>query len=308
MYRVLTVDDEPVILKGLELLLPWEEHGLEITWQETDAARALQRIERSEVDVLITDIRMRGMTGLELVERARAIRPRLHCIVISAHDEFGYVKRAIGLGVENYLLKPLSAAELAATLEKTVEKLDQERRDESDPRPDAAAFRENVLNRWVSGGIDDAELTERAGLAKLNLYAPQYLVVVARTLGEPHRERSMAARLEESLCAALRRRFAAHAFPDTSGHVVVLVCGSDLKERVAEIRRVTEQCLTGTHEREGVRGFATIGCVVEGSRNVSVSYRSAVFLQGYSMFCPANSVIAADAPASDDAARAGQRG
>jgi len=307
VYRALIVDDEPVVLRGLEKLIPWEEYGVEVGGRATTASKAMEQLSGSApFDILITDVRMPGMSGLDLIGRARELQPRLCCIVISAHDEFEYARAAIRLGAENYLLKPISRQELSSTIERTVEKLERER-SASTPREDQpAAFRENILTRWLSGTITQQELAERAGLAGLNPYALEYAVLAAAVLEHPGLEKPEAvSALQRALLPRLAEQGPSDCIVDSSGRLLILIQGSELSARTALVRAAVQEGLKRVHQERGIHAFASLGAVVRGAQRVEVSCRSALLLQGYRMFCPADSVVSADEVPSSAGPRAG---
>lgn len=87
MYKVVIVDDEPVIRAGLRELLPWEELGMQIVFEAENGAAALDYLHTHRVEILITDIRMEVMDGLELIRQAKALYPQLHCVILTGFDD-----------------------------------------------------------------------------------------------------------------------------------------------------------------------------------------------------------------------------
>lgn len=114
--NIVIVDDEPKIARGLLKLLGQQE-GYKATGIFCDAAEALAFVAKNSVDVVITDIRMPGISGLELIKRIRAVREELPIIILSGYSDFFYAQKAIELGVTRYLLKPTDPSELINALE-----------------------------------------------------------------------------------------------------------------------------------------------------------------------------------------------
>ncbi len=112
MFKVLIVDDEPTIREGLAALIPWEEYRISQVETAKNGEEALQLHEMLSPDLMIVDIKMPGMTGIELIERIRRKDPLVHFIILSGYAEFEYAKSAISVGVEGYLLKPIVEEEL----------------------------------------------------------------------------------------------------------------------------------------------------------------------------------------------------
>ena len=108
LKRVVIVEDERLILKGLELLFKWEEYGFTVVFSTTSPNEAYEYISTHRTDVLFTDIKMREMTGLELISKLKESNIEPLCIVISGYDNYKYMRSAIQLRVFDYCLKPLS--------------------------------------------------------------------------------------------------------------------------------------------------------------------------------------------------------
>lgn len=128
--NVLIVDDEPVIRVGLRRLIDWESHGFRLAGEAADGAEALDEIRRKDVDLLVTDIRMPRMDGLELIRRARGEREDMGTVVLSCLDDYVYVREAMKLGAADYILKPtMEPEQLLAVLKSLSARLLQERRE-----------------------------------------------------------------------------------------------------------------------------------------------------------------------------------
>ena len=138
MVKLLLVDDEPILRESIEAMLPLAEMDIRLTGSCSNAFDALNSMENDMPDILITDIKMPRMDGLELIERAQMLNPKLECIVLSGYDEFTFAKRAISLGVREYLLKPFYKEELIKTLDGMCQKLRQSRRQRDDRIPELA--------------------------------------------------------------------------------------------------------------------------------------------------------------------------
>lgn len=171
MYTVLLADDEATVLETLATAIHWQQFGVSTILTVADGKQALDVMSHQKVDLLITDIQMPHMDGLALLSEVRALYPDTHCILLSAYGEFEYAKKALQLGVENYLLKPLQIDELEETITKALDNIYTSR------TISKQLFRNNILSRWINGAISDEELSERASLIDVNLYLPEYCVV-----------------------------------------------------------------------------------------------------------------------------------
>jgi len=184
MYRVLIVDDEPIIRNGLSKLIPWEELGITIIAMAESGEQAERLLQDNVIDILITDIRMNGMNGLALIANAKKRYPRLHCIVLSGYNDFEYTKEAIQLGIENYIMKPVDEEELMETLLNIIKKLEAETSGEYLFKQDKQALFQMVLWRWLNGTIDDIALRYRASMLMIPLEGEQIQACVIKSLAE----------------------------------------------------------------------------------------------------------------------------
>lgn len=116
MLKVLIADDEQLICRLVQILADWETLGMEVVGTAENGLEALEKIENLQPDILITDIRMPGLSGLELIEEAKRCKPDLEVMIISGYAHFEYAQSAIKFGVGNYLLKPIKKEELMSTL------------------------------------------------------------------------------------------------------------------------------------------------------------------------------------------------
>ena len=104
MYRVLIADDEPSVTESLEKYIEWKELGLEVAGIVENGREVLDFLEQNRIDIVILDIRMPGLTGLEVCEHIHNIYEKLQIIIISGYAEFSYAERAISYGVLGYCL------------------------------------------------------------------------------------------------------------------------------------------------------------------------------------------------------------
>ncbi|AQS55768.1 response regulator transcription factor [Novibacillus thermophilus] len=121
--NVLLVEDERTIRQGLRDLLENVIGGVSVSWEAQNGKEALQILKKEVPDLLITDVRMPEMNGLDLIAQAKYLHSFLSVVVISGYDEFDYAKKAMRYGVKHYLLKPVNRSELAMVLEEIKQEL-----------------------------------------------------------------------------------------------------------------------------------------------------------------------------------------
>lgn len=108
MYKLLIADDEKIIRESVSELIDWEALDISITACCKNGLEALDAIMDTAPDIVMTDIRMPGIDGLELINKIRSLDPRIQFIILTGHPEFEYARRALKYGVREYLLKPIS--------------------------------------------------------------------------------------------------------------------------------------------------------------------------------------------------------
>ncbi|XEC93971.1 response regulator [Paenibacillus tarimensis] len=119
MNRVILVDDEMFARKGLSNLIPWDRYGYEIVGEAENGEEALEIIQKYNPDLVITDIRMPVLDGLELIRQAKQLNtapPQF--IIVSGYDDFKYAQQAVRFGVQDFILKPVDEEELVSTLQR----------------------------------------------------------------------------------------------------------------------------------------------------------------------------------------------
>lgn len=117
MYRVLIVDDEMPALRFVQSIIERFATNFQVAGVATSGEQGFQLLEQQMFDLLITDIGMRGMNGIELAQAARAMQPNIRIVIISGYGKFEYAQGAIQAGVDDYLLKPVSISKMTAILE-----------------------------------------------------------------------------------------------------------------------------------------------------------------------------------------------
>jgi|GEM_PF-618676 len=140
MFRVIIADDEYDIRAGLKRIIDWKEHGFVIVGEAGDGEEALELYLAEKPNLLITDIKMPAMNGLELTRKVKERNPDAKIIILSGYDDFGYARDAIRYGVNSYLLKPIDPAELIAELADVKTDLQEELN---------ASYEERKKSEWI---------------------------------------------------------------------------------------------------------------------------------------------------------------
>ena len=115
-YTVVVADDEDELREAVCTMTPWQEFGFRLVGSASNGLDALQLVEKHQPDLLLTDIRMPFISGIELARQVREIRPATNIAFLSGYDDFQYAKQAIQYNIISYMLKPLTVEGLAAEL------------------------------------------------------------------------------------------------------------------------------------------------------------------------------------------------
>ncbi len=295
MYRILIADDESIILNGLRKFIDWEEHGIEVVECVKSGSEALQYIEKNDVDILLTDIRMPAMDGLELIRRVKNSGKNIRFIILSGYDDFEYMKQALKLGIENYLLKPVNRDELSTTLLDVIEKIKAERRTNQRNQRGLDIYRDNMLNRWVCGSLSGDELMEKASLAGIELNSDYYVVSIIRLVGKKDQRKEDIGGVDYSaalkLCGKICKTEEWQALFQNLDGDIILLFGSNGEVDKVKIKEKMNECIDEINRRLLCDVFITVGSKEAGYLNVHKSYKSANELQGYSLIITNNSVV-----------------
>ena len=126
MFNVIIVDDEEIIRDSLSTLVNWNRMDCTVVGSAANGEEALTLVRSSQVDIVISDLRMPKMDGLELIKILSESHPQVECIILSGYDEFEFARQAMKFGVKHYLLKPLSEEEIEEVVIKCVEEKSRE--------------------------------------------------------------------------------------------------------------------------------------------------------------------------------------
>ncbi len=184
MMRILLVDDEPLVLIGLQGMLEWESLGYTICATARNGKQALEIIEREKPDIVVTDVKMPMLDGLSLARTCRDRGPLPAFIILTSFEEFDYVRQAMGAGVVDYLVKlELTPEGLKTALAKAAERVKKERalQGELPVQPDLAqsmrSYQDRFFVRLYAGLIkDEQELEQALQHLEIRLDSDAYLV------------------------------------------------------------------------------------------------------------------------------------
>ncbi len=303
MYKVLIVDDEYYFRQALRITLPWEELGFRIAGEAKNGEEALALLTEIEPDIVLVDINMPKMDGMDFIQNAIRNELDTKFIVLTGHSEFSYAKQAVQLGVFKYVLKPIDEVELQDALLELKRLIQKERsarlelnKLKSQAQEDMPFLKERLLNDWLQGYNvkHPAYSSERLQHLGIQLNASNYLVVAI----DIESIRRMDSEEEKLSCKSIVQQLAREKMTtgfqlitcfDTNDRFVMIIgflAGfNDEVERLCEaIRQAIQTELACT---------VTIGVGNEhrGFESVSESYKEAIYALKHRFIMGDNKVI-----------------
>lgn len=282
MYKVLIVDDEPYVRKGLKALIDWEQYGYTVCAEAEDGEEALQKIKDLQPNLVITDIKMPGITGLELIKRVaqeRVNQPRF--IILSGYNEFEFARAAIKYNVKDYILKPVDMDELVGILHQIRSEIESEILQEKEKVVSMKVMAQDTAKKLISGMLD----TETVGFAAkwLNIVDGTEFGCVLVDTSRDNRwttdqyEEEMpfyAQSIRQTLIECIKRENALNVFEDEQGRYGILINHAILKEYKGDLKALVSVLHSRVSEKCGSKIAVYVGEM--GSRLVDLnkSYRS----------------------------------
>lgn len=185
MIKVFLVEDEIVIRNGIKNSIDWHREGYEFAGEASDGELAYPMILKEKPDILITDIRMPFMDGLELSKMVREALPEIKILILSGYNEFDYAKEAIHIGVADYLLKPISSVKLLEALGQIAGQIEQEREEQQMKerfQKDNQEYIENekvrLFNGLIAGNLSMSQAVNEAKSLGIDMSAQVYNVML----------------------------------------------------------------------------------------------------------------------------------
>lgn len=185
MLKIFLAEDEVIVRETIKRMIPWEDLGFELVGEAADGEMALPLLLRQKPDLLITDIKMPFMDGLTLAKVAKKEIPGLKVVILSGYDDFNYAKQAINIGVEDYLLKPITKNALIERLTEIRSCYEHEKTQKEYYEKfhrEMQAYEKNssrdFFEALVSGSMDMMEIYRRSEKLGLDIVAEAYNVLI----------------------------------------------------------------------------------------------------------------------------------
>lgn len=284
MIKVFLVEDEFVIREGIKKNIDWEGHGYQFVGEASDGELAYPLIKKEKPDIVITDIRMPFMNGLELSKLIKKEMPLTEIIILSGFEEFEYAKEAIKLGVAQYLTKPISGDDLLKELDLLSTKIEENKREReirekylSEMKEDTVNERKVFFEKLVRAAEPAAKLIQSAENLNMNLSAVVYSIMLCKASVRTHGQYEFSQRLvsiEEEIEEYIDEDYVIMFDRDLEGKAFLFK--GDSKEQLDRIiNEFCEKLKEIFKEYEGIGYFAGIGVYAERLTDITYSYETA---------------------------------
>lgn len=292
MLKVMIADDEERICQLIEALVDWEELHMEVAGVAHNGLEASRMVKQLHPDILITDIRMPGCSGLELIEMVKKSMADLEIIIISGYAHFAYAKTAIKFGVGDYLLKPINKNELISTLCKLKERI-EDRRESEESKLHMQQKSENDVRR-LQGNLLDNLIEQKAGALSWEILQDEYYLNVKPGIFQTFwlkmdgRGGEISQAESESIIEKARNLLVSslsskcmEMLTGFRGNACVGFLNYE-KSRQEEIRRVLRDCLNQLESGRAIYGTVTfsaaLGSAVESAEELKDSFHEAALI------------------------------
>lgn len=313
MVKLFLVEDEIIMRDGIKKHIDWKGEDIEFVGEASDGELAYPLILKTKPDIVVTDIKMPFMDGLQLSKMIKKDNPDVHIIILSGYDEFTYAQEAVSIGVDEYLLKPISPSNLLVSIKKLKTKIELEKtaNDQIDWSKEAFTERniieqQKLFQAIVSGSMSMPDLLSAGKKLNIDLTAQFYQVAVFKyslpgEIGDVYSEKQNL--LLGKVTNFINEIDECCYFDRGTEGFALLVMGESDKDVTETMTKVIEQLKIINDEVDDADYFCGLGSVVNRLSEVGKSYDDANWAFSYRYFREPNQVV----KASDlDAARRAQ--
>ena len=297
--KVFLVEDEYIVREGIKNNIDWEKNGYDFCGEASDGELAFPMISEKRPDIVITDIRMPFMDGIELSRMIKEEYPEIKIIILSGHEEFEYAKAAIQIGVEEYLLKPINGDELLQVVNRVAQKIKEENESrETLQEGEGDENFEYAKRQLLSSLIDDnaslSDAMEQGKKFHLNLMAQCYNIMMLK-LQRKNKEQGFSQRILElykTMEDTLKEQDGQSIMFDRAPEgKVILFMGSGEEEIRRNMDVFAGQFREILPEYEDVTYFGSVGVPVMRLRELGESYEAASHGFSYRFLTEPNQIV-----------------
>lgn len=273
MLKLLIVDDERTVREGLKSIIDWSEYGFQVCGEAENGVDGFEMIKKLNPDLVIADIRMPGMDGLEMVEECNRQGIASKIIILTGYSEFQYARQSIALGVKSYLLKPIDEEELIDQVVKISEGIKEERKTKNLLYDSMLHSKEKIIENLVIGQMDEQRINEANQLFLLGLPWKSYQVALIEINSDIQIDMNMKLRIKAEINEFIKEnknRF----FFELEGKMGILLKDVPDEPSIQPIQAMYDI----VQRRSNLEIIAAIGSKVSDIKHIRFSYEQAYHL------------------------------
>lgn len=283
-YKVILVDDEAEVIDMIEKKIHWNDLGFEVAGSATNGVKALELVEKLQPDVVLTDIKMPYMDGLELSRRLNREYPNIYIMLCTGFDEFEYAKEAVHLEIKEYMLKPVNATELSESLTNLKHTLDREREEKLNVKKLNDYFQEvlpklqsNFFISLIEGRVEKHDYERFLQAYQVDMKGPLFGCVIFHT-SENHVPEGMnplllSMSVEREIKQRLMDQWNCQEFIYMGNTLLILEL--DAEDEITQITDACDRFCRWAYRIMGAVVTAGIGTVCDSLYEISLSYERA---------------------------------
>ena len=283
-YKVILVDDEAEVIDMIEKKIHWNDLGFEVAGSATNGVKALELVEKLQPDVVLTDIKMPYMDGLELSRRLNREYPNIYIMLCTGFDEFEYAKEAVHLEIKEYMLKPVNATELSESLTNLKHTLDREREEKLNVKKLNDYFQEvlpklqsNFFISLIEGRVEKKDYERFLQAYQVDMKGPLFGCVIFHT-SENHVPEGMnplllSMSVEREIKQRLMNQWNCREFIYMGNTLLILEL--DAEDKITQITDACDRFCRWAYRIMGAVVTAGIGTVCDSLYEISLSYERA---------------------------------
>ena len=283
-YKVILVDDEAEVIDMIEKKIHWNDLGFEVAGSATNGVKALELVEKLQPDVVLTDIKMPYMDGLELSRRLNREYPNIYIMLCTGFDEFEYAKEAVHLEIKEYMLKPVNATEMSESLTNLKHTLDREREEKLNVKKLNDYFQEvlpklqsNFFISLIEGRVEKQEYERFLQAYQVDMKGPLFGCVIFHT-SENHVPEGMnplllSMSVEREIKQRLMDQWNCREFIYMGNTLLILEL--DAEDKITQITDACDRFCRWAYRIMGAVVTAGIGTVCDSLYEISLSYERA---------------------------------
>ena len=283
-YKVILVDDEAEVIDMIEKKIHWNDLGFEVAGSATNGVKALELVEKLQPDVVLTDIKMPYMDGLELSRRLNREYPNIYIMLCTGFDEFEYAKEAVHLEIKEYMLKPVNATELSESLTNLKHTLDREREEKLNVKKLNDYFQEvlpklqsNFFISLIEGRVEKQDYERFLQAYQVDMKGPLFGCVIFHT-SENHVPEGMnplllSMSVEREIKQRLMDQWNCLEFIYMGNTLLILEL--DAEDQITQITDACDRFCRWAYRIMGAVVTAGIGTVCDSLYEISLSYERA---------------------------------